>query len=517
VTRRSWAAGILAAWVLSLGWLVKRELFRSTGARLAEAALSVSPEAMYYRLDLGGQQLGFASSTIDTVPDSIRVDDLLVLDVPALGKLHRTSARSVALLTRTLRLERVEVLFDGDLGRFAARGVVLGDTALRVAIVSAADSQVTRIRLAGPITLPTLLPLRLAFGGELRPGRTYTTRLFDPLLLAARDASVRVAAESTLIVADSAALDSTTMAWVAVRFDTVRAFRIDQEVNGVQLTSWIDAHGRLVRSTSPVGFTMDRSAFELVYENFRHRDTARVARGSAAPGDGDIVAVTALAARGGLRLEPTAIARLRVRLSGVDLTGLALSGGRQQVHGDTLEVAREGPAALRSAYTLPRGSSGDSTFARWLEPEPLIQSRDPRIVAEGRQVVGSRERNPTRAAEVLTHWVYSNVRKEPAVSVPSAVHVLETRRGDCNEHTALYVALARSLGLPARSVAGLVYLNDRFYYHAWPEVYLGDWVTVDPMFDQFPADAAHLRFATGGLARQVELVRLVGRLKLEVL
>ncbi|HEV8304223.1 MAG TPA: transglutaminase-like domain-containing protein [Gemmatimonadales bacterium] len=109
------------------------------------------------------------------------------------------------------------------------------------------------------------------------------------------------------------------------------------------------------------------------------------------------------------------------------------------------------------------------------------------------------------------------MRKEVAVSVPSAVQVLETRRGDCNEHTALYVALARSVGLPARTAAGLVYLNGRFYYHAWPEVYLGDWVAVDPTFDQFPADAAHLRFTIGGLARQVELVRLVGRLKLEVL
>jgi transglutaminase-like putative cysteine protease len=519
VTRRNWAVGILAAWLLSLGWLVKRELFRSTGARLAEAALSVSPGAMYYRLDLGGQQLGFASSTIDTVPDSIRVDDLLVLDVPALGKLHRTSARSVALLTRALRLERMEVLFDGDLGRFAARGVVLGDTVLRVAIVSDVDSQVTRIRLAGPITLPTLLPLRLAFGGELRRGRTYTTRLFDPMLLAERDVTVRVAAESTLVVADSATLDSTTMAWIPVRFDTVRAFRIDQETHGVQFSSWIDAHGRLVRTTTPVGFTTDRSAFELAYENFRHRDTARVARASAAPTEGDVIAVTALAAA---QLEPPAIAHLRVRLSGVDLAGLALSGGRQRSHGDTLEVAREGPAALRSTYTLPRGGGdGDSTLRRWLEPEPLIQSRDPRIVAEGRQVVGgagrNRERNPTRTAELLTHWVYANVRKETAAGVPSAVRVLETRRGDCNEHTALYVALARSLGLPARSVAGLIYVNGRFYYHAWPEVYLGDWVAVDPTFDQFPADAAHLRFAIDGLARQVELVRLVGRLKLEVL
>jgi hypothetical protein len=47
-------------------------------------------------------------------------------------------------------------------------------------------------------------------------------------------------------------------------------------------------------------------------------------------------------------------------------------------------------------------------------------------------------------------------------------------------------------------------------------VYLDDWVAVDPTFDQFPADAAHLRFTIGGLARQVELVRLLGSLTLEV-
>ena len=95
--------------------------------------------------------------------------------------------------------------------------------------------------------------------------------------------------------------------------------------------------------------------------------------------------------------------------------------------------------------------------------------------------------------------------------------MLENRTGDCNEFTTLYVALARAAGLPARTVAGLLYVNGRFYYHAWPEVYLGDWVAIDPLFDQFPADAAHVRLAVGGLARQVELVPLIGRLKLEVL
>ncbi|HEV8266502.1 MAG TPA: transglutaminase-like domain-containing protein [Gemmatimonadales bacterium] len=511
MTRRQWAIGILAAWVLSLGWLVKREFFRSTGARLAEAALSVPPGALFYRLDLGGQQIGFASSTLDTLPDSIRVEDLLVLDVPALGKLHRTSARSVAVLSRALRLARVEAVFDGDLGRFTARGNVLGDSVLRVTIVTETDSQTTRIPLTGPITLPTLLPLRLAFGGELRPGRTYTARLFNPLLLAEQEVTVRVAAESTLIVPDSADIDSTTMTWVPVHFDTVRAFRIDQQANGIELSTWIDAQGRIVSATTPVGFRMDRAAFELAYENFRRRDTARVARGSTAPAVGDVIALTALAA--GVREELTRVERLRVRLSGADLSRLDLTSGRQNLAGDTLEVTREGPTAMRAGYSLP---ARDPALTPWLEPEPLIQVHDPRIAAQARQIVG-RERGPTRAAELLTHWVYANLRKQVTLSVPSAAQVLEAGRGDCNEHTALYVALARAVGLPARTAAGLVYLNDRFYYHAWPEVYLGDWVAVDPTFDQFPADAAHLRFTIGGLARQVELIRVVGRLQLEVL
>jgi transglutaminase-like putative cysteine protease len=74
------------------------------------------------------------------------------------------------------------------------------------------------------------------------------------------------------------------------------------------------------------------------------------------------------------------------------------------------------------------------------------------------------------------------------------------------------------VGLPARTAVGVMYhpRYGRFYYHAWPEVWLGQWVAVDPTWGQFPADASHLRFITGGLARQVELVRLLGRLRIDV-
>jgi hypothetical protein len=502
VTRKRWLIVILAIWVLSLGWLVKREVFRPTGARLAEAALAIPPGALFYRLDIGEQQVGYSSTTIDTLAGgtTIRVEHVFVLDVPALGKLHRTTARSTTFLSRALRVQSVSATFDGDLGQFAAHGQVLDDTVLSIAIITAGDSQMTRIPLQGPITLPALLPLRLAFGGELKSGRAYTARLFDPLLLTGRDVTARIAAESTFVVADSADLDSTTMTWVPVHFDTMRAFRIDHDANGVPTRSWIDAQGRLVAATTEPGFETERAAFEMVYENFRHRDTARIARATAAPAPGDIVPLTALAA--GVKSPPVARPRLVVRRNGADTVELQQATALQ---------------ANASPYRLP---ARDTALARWLAPEPLIQSHDPRIAAQARQIIQG-ERSPSRAAALLTHWVHQSLRRTTpapgAGSAPSAVKVLAEKSGDCNEFTTLFVALARAAGLPARTVSGLIYLNGRFYYHAWPEVYLNDWVAVDPTFDQFPADAAHVRIAVGGLARQVELIPLIGRLKLEVL
>ena len=111
----------------------------------------------------------------------------------------------------------------------------------------------------------------------------------------------------------------------------------------------------------------------------------------------------------------------------------------------------------------------------------------------------------------------------PTVSLPSALEVLRTKIGDCNEHTALYVAMARSLGIPSRISVGLVYVRGAFYYHAWPEVYLADgedqglWLPVDPTFNQFPTDGMHLRLARGGLEKQAAILPLIGQVQLTVL
>jgi transglutaminase-like putative cysteine protease len=104
-----------------------------------------------------------------------------------------------------------------------------------------------------------------------------------------------------------------------------------------------------------------------------------------------------------------------------------------------------------------------------------------------------------------------------SLGIPSALEVLRTKVGDCNEHTALYVAMARAAGIPARVAVGLVYVHGAFYYHAWPEVFVDDaWLAVDPTLNEFPADATHLRLLRGGLDKQAAILPLIGKLKISV-
>jgi transglutaminase-like putative cysteine protease len=211
--------------------------------------------------------------------------------------------------------------------------------------------------------------------------------------------------------------------------------------------------------------------------------------------------------------EPRNVRRLRVRLEGADLSSPDLQGSGQTVDGDVVEIIdprtiRPGPA--------------DPDVERYLAPEPFIESDAPEIRAEAETAAGTIIGHRAQA-ERLTRYVNGLLDKKPTFSLPSAREVLRTKIGDCNEHTALYVAMARALGIPARIDVGLAYVRDAFYYHAWAEVYLdegqgrGLWLPVDPTFNQFPTDGTHLRLARGGLDKQVAILPLIGRLKMTVL
>jgi len=506
VTRRTWATIIFVVWAGSLGWLAKRELFRSTSDRLAAAALAVPPGTDFYRLDLGGQQVGMASTTWDTLGPRLRITDLLLLSMPAGARVTHARARTSAIVNRALRLDTLDVVLDVDNRHLTAHGAVTGDSVLILTVSAGPLTQSTRVTLHQPLVLPSVLPLRLALGGALKTGRSVSMLVFDPLTLSARDVAATIAAETTFVVTDSAGFDSTTMAWTAARLDTVRSFEIDELAAGRTTRTWVDADGRLVAALSPAGFGWTRSAYEIAYDNFR----AHPPRAVASRRD-TVLASTAREA--GLTPTGSGSAELRLRVRRLDLNRLTLAGGRQELRGDTLVVRREDTDALTATYKLPAPPPG---LAPWLTPEPLIPSAAPSVVAQARTLLG-RETDPGRAARLLLDWVSHHVHPGVGTPLPVALAALAGQPGDCNEAVALYVSLARALGLPARAAAGLLDEHGRFYYHAWAEVYLGAWVAVDPLLDQMPADAGHVRFAVGAFADPFELVRVIGRVGLDIL
>jgi hypothetical protein len=506
------ALGVIALWLAGLGMLVRREMFQGHTERLAEAGLRVTPGASYYAVLQQGVQIGFASSTIDTTGGGVTVQDYLVADLPIAGKLHRASARTSTRLTRALRVTSFSLAVDADLAPINASGRIVGDSLLLLAL-NGATGQTTdtqRVRLTGPVLLPTLLPLAIALGERPRAGASFSLPVFDPIALAQRDVTVKVEAESVFVLQDSSVFDPAAKRWRGARPDTVRAWRLSTSREGATgFSGWVDEQGRVVSAAQVLGLTLERRPYEVAFENWKADARERGAQVSA---DRDIYETTAISASKRLRKN---LRELRVTLTGVSLDGFDVKGYRQHLHGDTLTITREDSTALRAGYTVP-GGAGGSVMGLFLEAEPLLETRSPEIQALARRLRGS-DTDPGVVAERINRWVYDSVRKEITVGVPSALGTLRSRVGDCNEHTQLYVALARAAGVPARVAAGLAYVDGKFYYHAWPEVWLERWVAVDPTFGQFPADAAHLRFTVGGLARQAELLRLMGALHVEVL
>jgi len=189
-----------------------------------------------------------------------------------------------------------------------------------------------------------------------------------------------------------------------------------------------------------------------------------------------------------------------------------LSGGRQRLDSDRLEITLE-QIEPKSFVAIPVEDRRVSSF---LQATPFMQSDHPRIRALAQSIIAG-EKNGYKATLLIKDWVYNKIAKEPTVSIPNALEVLQSRKGDCNEHTVLFNALARAAGIPAKTVVGVVYLRGAFYYHAWSEVWLGEWISLDSVLDQFPADVTHVKFLEGEIDRQIDILQLIGKLKIHVL
>jgi hypothetical protein len=176
------------------------------------------------------------------------------------------------------------------------------------------------------------------------------------------------------------------------------------------------------------------------------------------------------------------------------------------------------PAKLDGLATVPVKPS-DKDVSRFLATTPLSQSDDPAIIAASQRIVGS-EKDGLKASARIVAWVYDNLEKKGGVrGNATATEVLSNKAGDCTEHAALTVALARAAGIPARNVDGIVFAGDRdgsmiAGYHAWAEVWLGQWIAVDAVFGEVGTTARYLAFGynePGHKGAGASLSRTVGK------
>jgi transglutaminase-like putative cysteine protease len=180
----------------------------------------------------------------------------------------------------------------------------------------------------------------------------------------------------------------------------------------------------------------------------------------------------------------------------------------------TLTVTASPPAAVDPRRDTPLAKAAPAGDPD-VRPTPQFDSDAPAIAALARQVAAGAT-GTYEAAVKLERHVFERLKKSYGTSNDRASDVLTAGRGDCTEHTALFVALARSLGIPARPVHGLVFASygdavPALYWHAWAEVRSGGtWIPLDPTFGQPVADATHI--ALGGGTR-VDTVGLLGSLK----
>lgn len=271
------ACGIIALWLAGIAALTKREVFGGEEARLANAALHMAPGALYYTVSQDDKRIGFASSTIDTTVVSFVLSDLLITSIPdstpgPRGD-QRFAARSIATLTRGLRLSRFSYQTRGRGEPYGATGVVYGDSLLELSRErGSARADTARLTLHGPPLVPGMLPMLIALGETPSPGATRTATIFDPLGDSLAAATVRVVAESLFVVVDSAALEPGTHRWIAAHSDTVRAWRMEQQGGGI-ITGWFDGKGRLVEGEPVPGMFMRRTAYELAFDNWRNGTT----------------------------------------------------------------------------------------------------------------------------------------------------------------------------------------------------------------------------------------------------
>ena len=154
-----------------------------------------------------------------------------------------------------------------------------------------------------------------------------------------------------------------------------------------------------------------------------------------------------------------------------------------------------------------------------LEETTEFPTKDPQVIALTEKAIGGATRTKAkikRLIDFVDEFIIDDTRNEPL----SVNDIIETQRGDCTEHSQLFVTMARAAGIPARTVSGFIYGETSVYCfggHAWCEVEVdGHWHPVDPSWGETMINATHIRISSDRPSAE-ELEIYMGGLKFRVI
>jgi hypothetical protein len=444
-----------------------------------ESGPSLRERTTWMGVYLRDKKIGWSRSSIEKIdPTRYRLRNETFMRLEAMGAVHETTMELSVDFTPTYDPLAFRFSLVTPASSSTAEGEVQGGVLVTRMKTPQSESE-KRIPLDGNRDLFGLAELRRAAEGY-KVGDVFEGEVFEPTVFGVAPYRLEV-------------LDSNVVR-IGAAEETV--FRIKMTMAGIESISVVNADGEIIRSDGPMGITMKR-------------EDERSARDLGQTGNvTDLILAFAIDAETVIA-SPGRIRRAVMEVTGLE-TGLA-AGGVQRVSDPDSNGVR--------IVTVDLGRSERTTqveAAPWLLPGERVQSDDPRIRARAREIIGEAG-SWRQKAKRLFDWVHGNMRQQSAFTLPSAVDVLETMSGDCNEHAVLLTALARAAGIPARDAVGVAYHQGRFYYHAWNELWLdGYWYPVDATFNERPAGALRVRLAVGDLAEQMRIATMAGRIRIRV-
>ena len=212
---------------------------------------------------------------------------------------------------------------------------------------------------------------------------------------------------------------------------------------------------------------------------------------------------------------PEKLTRLKVKIKGFNLDQKLYTNSIATLENDVLSIQKkEASQVAEMSFQLPYG--GDS-LRQYLAPDASVSSNYKPLHDTGVIYARTNKNDAFLFTQYLTGYLFNLVRTEPTFFIRDAENFLKSLRGDYAERTIMFASYSRAGGLPTRLVGGFVYSHGYFYFHTWPEVWLGQWVPADPTFYQFPADVTHIPLRAGTMKDIISLIDDLKDVNIEIM